>query len=249
MPLGQHEKTIATTWAGRMAGLTAGLGIAAKMPPPVGEICGAFAAGTGACAALAGYYANDPPDFDFERAAVSGPGPVPTDALRRGFAQHSELFEIADALNDTYSSAAAALRAYERAQGATLRRNASMRTARVTEAREHARDGAEAGTRLVSALPLLPQGLRAVEERPTQLSDATRPRSAGELPESTLSFLYGAGVPIGALRRAIKTGSQAKQVFIPFDEDAVRQVADSTREFSQMLAEWEPSETLPTTAA
>jgi len=224
-----------------MAGATALLGLGATLPPPFGPVVGALAAGTGACAWVADRYANDPADLDFETAAIPSPAVVPIEDMSRAFDAPSAVVAFGESVNETYAYTSAAIRAFERAQGARIRGNTNELAKRLTEAQKHARAGSAAVEQRARGW----QDLAAVmSDLPD--ADALRsrmpPTTPRDLPDSTLAFLYVAGVPRGRLTRALDAASSwsVSRGFAAVG-DELRGAAEPTLEFAAFLRAWEPA--------
>ena len=178
MSLTPQQKATAADWRNRMAETAAMFGLGATLPPPIGKICGALTAGSGACASLANRYASDPPDPDFHTAVIRSPPIVPSDLMRQELGADDTFIAFSNALNDSYSHASAALRAYERAQGASIRGDDAALQQRLGEAREYAHAGAEyvalladSSDRLAARLPDLIRSDPAGSALPRASSD------------------------------------------------------------------------------
>lgn len=241
MSLTPQQKAIATDWRNRMAEAAAMFGLGATLPSPVGKICGALTAGSGACASLANRYANDPPDPAFRTAVIRSPPIVPSTLLKRELGADDALIAFSNALNDSYSTASAALRAYERAEGASIRGDAPALVQRLVEAREHARAGAESVARLADTSDRL--AARMPDLIPSDLASvATEPRAPGDLPDATLAFLYRAGVTLATLTRALSAATKwSRRDRVELTAEPLRDLAVASRKFSEVLAGWEPA--------
>jgi hypothetical protein len=241
MSLTPQQKAVAADWRNRMAEVAAMFGLGATLPPPVGKICGALTAGSGACASLANRYANDPPDPDFRTAVIRSPPIVPSALMKQELGADETLIAFSNALNDSYSHTSAALRAYERAEGASIRGDASALQQRLTEAREHARAGAEDVVRLADTSDRFAARFSDVISSDLAGS-APPPRASSELPDATLAFLYRGGVTLATLTRALTAAAEwFQRDQVELTGEPLRELAVASREFADVLAGWEPA--------
>lgn len=238
MALTPHEKEIAGTWKERMAAAAAAFGLGAVLPPPVGPLCGALAAGTGASAYLASRYEGDPPDFDATRPTSLRPGPNPAPLLKREIEPHPATIDVVESLRSVNAALSAALRAYERAQGAWILGDETALEARRSEAQEFARTSSEDLLTLAERFETFAEFLpRTVGPENVGISGRA-PRRPSDLPEATLAFLYRAGVPISELARALQAASEDRE---ELSRATLQAVSPASRELSEALLEWDPT--------
>jgi hypothetical protein len=241
MLLTSQQRGIAARWRDRMAGVTAVFGLGSTLPPPVGPVCGGVAAGTGACAWVANRYANDPADPDFATAAIPSPPVVPTSRMREEMHAPATVIAFSDSLNHSYAYVSAALRAYERAQGARMRGDDGARTERLRETRRYARIAATHVAQLAERSEALattfPEWIGEEFGR-----SAVAPRQPDDLPDTTLAFLYRAGVSLAALKRAldvVTSWSERQQVERPGEQ--LQELGPASHAFAGFLETWEPA--------
>lgn len=240
MPLDTQEKAVAATWRDRMTAVTALCSVGAALPPPVGPILGSVAAGSGASAWLANRYASDPPDPDINRAAVPGRRPIPLESIA-GIGAPPAVVRFAGAVNEIDAYGGAALRAYERAEAAWDRGADDVLSRRLNEVRQRSRTAAQHVDSLAEWTPKAAEHIGAWlgNEDLDRLREAiTGPE---DLPESTLAFLYTAGVPYADLRRAFEVSAPVRITVV---DPPARwlDVEPASRAFGRFLRTWEPEQ-------
>jgi hypothetical protein len=179
--------------------------MAALAPSPLTPLFGGVAAVFGALAFAAQALAQDPPDFDYITASTVDARPLAADVL----AELEGPDDFADIASDLHVGAAtilAAVRAYERAQGASLAGDPHYALARSDEAIKHAR---RASARLRAASPATRElGEYVGDERADRFPRVQFVIEPAQLRPEALAFLYRAGFSIDHLRRAMRVSAQ-----------------------------------------
>jgi hypothetical protein len=223
-----------------MAEVAALFGVAAQMPPPTGPFFGHLAASSGLCVVVANRYANDPPDSNYGTAVHPARSLASRVELRERLSAPDWVIDLTTALGDAYRYADAALRAYERAQGARRAESREALVGRLSEARRYAGTAVEpvdeianwADRFAVIFNELFPENL---------VSGSDPPEDARELPEATLASLYRAGIPLRTLDRALRATSLWATRALEPTEPQMRELAASSRDFAHSLRVWVPS--------
>jgi hypothetical protein len=226
-----------------MAEVGALFGVAAQMPPPTGPFFGHLAVNSGFCVVVLQRFANDPPDLNYRTAVRPARSLASTVEMREHLKAPDWAIGLTTALGDAGRYADAAIRAYERAQGASAAENPDAHNAllaRLSETREYADIAVEpvgeiaawADRFAVIFNELFPENL---------VSTSEPPEDAGELPEATLASLYRAGIPLKTLNNALRTTSLWAMRVLEPTEPQMRELASSARDFAGFLRAWAPS--------
>jgi hypothetical protein len=215
------------------------LGVSA---PVAGVLVGAALAGPLAFAcALAGVaawkaneLANDPPAFDYTSTSVIRPLPLdlhefPASRPGRDLAR----------LTASYAYSAAALRAFERAQGAAIRGREDAERKQLDDAGRLARIAA-------SSLDTLRDDLRETR-RAVDASEVMSNLSADDLPRSleflsddrVMAFLYRGRLPIRELYRGLEGISIAEAERV-LPSQALDGAVEPARRLAEFLRSWQP---------
>ena len=238
--LASGQRAIASRWRDRMAEAAALFAVGAQMPPPMGPFLGHLAAGSGLCVTVAHRYASDPPDSNYRTAVRPARSLASTVEMRERLNASDWAINLTTALSDAYRYADAAIRAYERAQGAQRAESREALIERLSEARQYAAIAVEPVGEIADWADRF--AVIFNELFPEDLNRATGPpEEAGELPEATLASLYRAGIPLATLDSALRaTSLWARRVLEP-TEGQMRELASSSRDFARFLRVWEPS--------
>lgn len=241
--LASAHRAIASRWRDRMAEAGALFGVASQMPPPAGPFFGHLAVNSGFCVVVLQRFANDPPDLNYRTAVRPARSLASTVEMREHLKAPDWAVGLTTALGDAGRYADAAIRAYERAQGASTAENPDAHNAllaRLSETREYAGIAVEpvdeiadwADRFAVIFSELFPESV---------MSTSDPPEDAGELPEATLASLYRAGIPLRTLNNALRTTSLWARRALEPTEPQMRELASSARDFAGFLRAWAPS--------
>lgn len=241
--LASSHRAVASKLRDRMAEAAALFGVASQMPPPSGPFFGHLAVNSGFFVAVLQKVANDPPDLKYRTAVRPARSLASTVEMREHLKAPNWAVGLTTALGDAGRYADAAIRAYERAQGASAAENPDAHNAllaRLSETREYAGIAVEpvdeiadwADRFAVIFNELFPESV---------MSTSDPPEDARELPDATLASLYRAGIPLRTLDGALRaTSLWAKRVLEP-TEAQMRELASSARDFAGFLRVWTPS--------
>lgn len=180
--------------------------------------------------------ANDPADWDYDHETVRRRARIREEAYELVAEDElaSAILALASAGDEADAALKAHLRAFERWQGASRREDPQAATERADEATENAREA----SRLLGAVSRSSRAFVAALERDTESPPqppVRGPRRPRDLPEPVLAALYLSGMPIGALRSALK-GSYSRTVEL----STFTELADASDQFSAELLVWQP---------
>lgn len=235
-PLTREEKEIAGRLKTRMARTAAAFAFGVEMPRPMGPICAAVAVALAGVSQVADRYENDPPDPQFEKRVVPFRRPIDLKFLARSGADPS-LVRLAADLREAEAYASAAIRAYERAQGAYVQGRDEATAERMADAKHFAY---AASTHFsASADQLRTTDLKAIHELVMAGRPDRQPRLLVDLPDWTLADLFTAQVRFHDLDEALKIALSVPES--GSDDSVLIEAADIADEFAAQVQDWSPT--------
>lgn len=229
-------------WSLRFKVAGAAAAMATQAGGPLARMFGGILASFGALGIAADALAQDPAASDYYKRVI--PSPWRLDEAVVGTVDAPSAFPtVMLGLNQGTAEIRAMVRAYERAQGAAMRRDTRYVGPRLQEAEEFSDQASQTLSVVGAATVELADGLPLSDDETT--GDLTVPRAPSELSDAALAFLYSAGVPIEQLRRALRVASSAARKERPGrPSDQIRTAGLAMSDFALLLAEWSPESRL-----